>query len=297
MFRLMLAILALLPAASLAAPPAVPDKVLFDFEDADDTGGWLALAFREECTDGFPNFERVAEKATSGKHSLKITFAGGHDWPTIITGEIPGDWMPWETFKADVTVSRECVVGFTVMQEKSTRDNGWDGAVSRWTKTAFLKPGTHTVTGVLHPNAWSAIRPKLENKKELGKCVTLEFFVYAPQKGDVVYLDNIRLVAAKEVEPKSKTEFKVLGVTPNRPLVLLRRMDYVYGDYEIELVVNGKSAGMVSCAGVDRVHRWRNWPAMIPAELVTETTLTIKQVAATAGRDVNMFHLWFFQPK
>ena len=89
----------------------------------------------------------------------------------------------------------------------------------------------------------------------------------------------------------------MLGITPNRPIVILRRMDYVYGDYEIELVVNGKSAGMVSCAGVDRVHRWRNWPALIPAELVTETSLTVKQVAATAGRDVNMFHLWIYQPK
>lgn len=92
-------------------------------------------------------------------------------------------------------------------------------------------------------------------------------------------------------------EFKLIGLTPNRPIVLLRRMDYVYGDYEIELVVNGKSAGTVSCAGVDRVHRWRNWPAMIPAELVTEATVTVKQIAATAGRDVNMFHLWVYQPK
>jgi hypothetical protein len=92
-------------------------------------------------------------------------------------------------------------------------------------------------------------------------------------------------------------EFRVLNVTPNRPLVLLRRMDYVYGDYEIELNANGKSVGIVSCAGVDRVHRWRNWPALIPAEFITEATITIKQIAMTAGRDVNMFHLWFYQPK
>ena len=93
------------------------------------------------------------------------------------------------------------------------------------------------------------------------------------------------------------TEFKILGATPNRPLVLLRRMDYVYGDYEIELVVNGKPAGTVSCMGVDRVYRWRNWPALIPAELITDSTVVIRQVCATAGRDVNMFHLWAYQPK
>jgi hypothetical protein len=93
------------------------------------------------------------------------------------------------------------------------------------------------------------------------------------------------------------TEFRISGITPGRPLVILRRMDYVYGDYEVELLVNGKSAGNVSCAGVDRVHRWRNWPALVPAELVTEATLNIRQVASTAGRDVNMFHLWVYQPK
>jgi hypothetical protein len=92
-------------------------------------------------------------------------------------------------------------------------------------------------------------------------------------------------------------EFRILNVTPNRPLVILRRMDYVYGDYEVELNANGKSVGIVSCAGVDRVHRWRNWPALVPAEFVNDATVTIKQIAVTAGRDVNMFHLWFYQPK
>ena len=62
------------------------------------------------------------------------------------------------------------------------------------------------------------------------------------------------------------SEFKVLNITPGRPVVVLRRMDYVYGDYELEMSVNGKKVGIVSCVGTDRVHRWRNWPAMIPAE-------------------------------
>ncbi|MBP6632575.1 MAG: hypothetical protein KA297_24345 [Kofleriaceae bacterium] len=92
-------------------------------------------------------------------------------------------------------------------------------------------------------------------------------------------------------------EFRCLGVTRNKPVVILRRMDYVYGDYELELACNGKTVGTVSCAGVDRVHRWRNWPALIPAEFVTDETLTIKLVCMTAGRDVNMFHLWVYQPK
>jgi hypothetical protein len=93
------------------------------------------------------------------------------------------------------------------------------------------------------------------------------------------------------------TEFKLLNITPGRPVVILRRMDYVYGDYEIELSVNGKKTTIVSCVGTDRVHRWRNWPAMIPAEAVTDGTLLVRQAGVTAGRDINMFHIWVYQPK
>ncbi len=92
-------------------------------------------------------------------------------------------------------------------------------------------------------------------------------------------------------------EFKIMNITPGRPVVILRRMDYVYGDYELEMQVNGKSIGVIACAGTDRVHRWRNWPAMIPGEMATDSTLNIKQLALTAGRDVNMFHIWVYQPK
>ena len=93
------------------------------------------------------------------------------------------------------------------------------------------------------------------------------------------------------------SEFKLLNVTAGKPVVLLRRMDYVYGDYELEMSVNGKKVSVVSCVGTDRVHRWRNWPAMIPPESVTEGTLLVRQLSITAGRDINMFHIWVYQPK
>ena len=73
------------------------------------------------------------------------------------------------------------------------------------------------------------------------------------------------------------SEFKLLNVTPNKPVVILRRMDYVYGDYELEMSVSGKKVSVVSCVGTDRVHRWRNWPAMIAAENVKDGTLLIRQ--------------------
>jgi hypothetical protein len=92
------------------------------------------------------------------------------------------------------------------------------------------------------------------------------------------------------------SEFKV-NVTPGRPVVVLRRMDYVYGDYELELSVNGRKVGVVSCVGTDRVHRWRNWPALITADNVGSENLIIRQQSITAGRDINMFHIWIYQPK
>ncbi len=93
------------------------------------------------------------------------------------------------------------------------------------------------------------------------------------------------------------SEFKIMNITPGRPVVVLRRMDYVYGDYELELGVNGKKVGIVSCTGTDRVHRWRNWPALVAAEYVTDGSLIIRQQSVTAGRDINMFHIWVYQPK
>jgi len=93
------------------------------------------------------------------------------------------------------------------------------------------------------------------------------------------------------------SEFKLFNITPGRPLVILRRMDYVYGDYELELSVNGKKVSIISCVGTDRVHRWRNWPALISPESVTSETLIIRQQSITAGRDINLFHIWVYQPK
>jgi hypothetical protein len=93
------------------------------------------------------------------------------------------------------------------------------------------------------------------------------------------------------------SEFKLLNVTANKPVVILRRMDYVYGDYELEMSINGKKVSVVSCVGTDRVHRWRNWPALISPEHVKEGTLLVRQQSITAGRDINMFHIWVYQPK
>ena len=91
-------------------------------------------------------------------------------------------------------------------------------------------------------------------------------------------------------------QFQVKNLTPGKELAVVRRIDYVYGDYEVEFLVDGKSGGVSSNAGTDRVFRWRNWPYVIPGEVITKPIVTIKQSAITAGRDINMFRYWFYQP-
>ena len=67
--------------------------------------------------------------------------------------------------------------------------------------------------------------------------------------------------------------------------------------YRTQAFIDGKSAGVCSCGGTDRVNRWRNWPYVISGELVTKNTVTVKQVSMTAERDINMFRYWFYQAK
>ncbi len=111
------------------------------------------------------------------------------------------------------------------------------------------------------------------------------------------YPDGTVVEATGRAHVGGFASYKIHNLTPGRPVVILRRMDYVYGDYEVEYFVDGKSVATASCQGTDRIHRWRNWPVLIPAEEITNSSVTIKQLALTAGRDVNMFHLWVYQPK
>src|SRR4051812_8435305 len=71
-----LALLLVPLAASAAAPPARPDRVIFDFEGKDDAAAWSNLSL-PKVKEPPIKVARAAEHATSGKHSLKLTFAGG----------------------------------------------------------------------------------------------------------------------------------------------------------------------------------------------------------------------------
>jgi hypothetical protein len=185
-------------------PLPLADKTVFDFEDAADITAWSNLVLADAKTkEPAVKIEQSTEHAVSGKHSLKLTFAGGQ-WPTITTAQVTEDWLAYPTFHADVTVSRPCVIGFTALQEKSERGGDWGQLVSRWTKTAFLKKGTNHVTATIPDSNQYGLHAKR------GKVSRFEIFMYAPHDGEVVYVDNIRLTAEKLAAPQ-KTAFTVAG--------------------------------------------------------------------------------------
>jgi hypothetical protein len=196
-------VLAIPPLGASAKSPA-KDKILYDFEDAADLKAWSNLVLPAAKDKEPPaKIELSTEHATSGKHSLKLTFAGGN-WPTITTTHVTEDWLAYPTFEADVFASRSCLVGFTVMQEKSARGTGWDALISRWTKTAFLQAGKNQIKAPLpQPNQY-ALHAKW------GKVLRFEIFMYAPHKGESIYVDNIRLTSEKS-PAKVKKEFTVAG--------------------------------------------------------------------------------------
>ena len=91
------------------------------------------------------------------------------------------------------------------------------------------------------------------------------------------------------------TSFEIHNVTISRPIMILRRMDYARGDFEIEYSANEVRVGVSQCVGSDKRFRWRNWPFLVPAEFVSSEALKITQKALTAARDINMYHFWFYQ--
>jgi hypothetical protein len=193
-FFLSIAISALLTPLSSAQTKEI---VLFDFTNAETLKQFSNLEL--------PNAKEAEPpvKLATDKGRLKLTFAGGN-WPTVTTAKVPEDWMPYHTFRATVTVSRPCIVGFAVLQEKSQRGGGWDNTVSRWVKTAFAQPGKNDISAPLHPDGYSI-------NAKLGKVVRFEIFMYNPEPNESIFVENIRLSPEKEPVKKAATQFQVLG--------------------------------------------------------------------------------------
>jgi hypothetical protein len=90
--------------------------------------------------------------------------------------------------------------------------------------------------------------------------------------------------------------FEIFNVEPNRDVLLISRIDFVRGDWECEVHVNGRKAPNLVAPGADMKFRWRNWPFLIPAELVSEPILRVVLTPIKQDRDVNLFKVWAYQP-
>lgn len=111
------------------------------------------------------------------------------------------------------------------------------------------------------------------------------------------YPDGVAIEDAGIAHEGGFCEYRVGNLTPHQDLVIIRRMDYVHGDYQAEVHCNGQRLERIlDCRGDDRKYRWRNWPYVVPAQHISTDSVKIKQVMLTADRDVNMFHYWFYQP-
>ncbi|MDB5307375.1 MAG: hypothetical protein JWO38_1577 [Gemmataceae bacterium] len=194
----------IIPVCSVPAADEPADRVQYDFEAPADVKAWSNLEPAGARDQEPPaRIEQSTDHATAGKHTLKLTFAGGR-WPTVTTDQVTQDWLSFKTFKADVTVGRSCVVGFTLLQEKSRRGEGWDPAISRWTKTAFLKPGKNEVVAPLPGANDYAVHARW------GKAVRFEIFMYSPHEGESIHVDNIRLGNDK-LPPQAKMKVAIQG--------------------------------------------------------------------------------------
>ena len=191
---------------AVSAVVVAEEKVLFDFEDDAAVKDWTLLAIEGSKLPGAkepaPKMELSTEGATSGKRALKITFDGG-TWPTVTTPAVPlaENWVDqkFAVFKADVTVSRPCLVGIRVLMENRKRDNGYT-----WAVTLICKSGRNELSQALG-GWWTGMTPKD------GKVTGIDVFMYNPHKGESITVDNIRLSTDRLPADKRTVSFKVLG--------------------------------------------------------------------------------------
>ena len=188
-----IALYVLLPVLAL---PDDGDRIL---DKALDAASWSNLEIAKEpkaqiapCPEGF-----------------KITFAGGR-WPTVATTAVPDDWTPWKTLAAEVTVERSCLIGFQAVQERSQRNGGWDGLISRWAKTSFLKPGRNDLRMSLEDPSGNGYGL---NPKKYGRVTALEIFFYTPHPDEGIEVRGLRLLREKSSTGSPGVRFKVAGTS------------------------------------------------------------------------------------
>ncbi len=164
-------------------PLAAAEKLLFDFKDGAALKAWSQFLPDNLKVPGAKEppvkIELSGENAASGKRCLKLTFSGGK-YPTVATHSPLEDWTVYNSFKADVTASRTCLVAFRVVREDDKEHRGW-------VKLALLHQGRNAVVDV-------APTPRgLDNGRPLKGPTQFEIIVYAPREGEAIFVDNLRV--------------------------------------------------------------------------------------------------------
>ena len=183
----------------LLASPALRDDGDRALDKAMDAAAWAPL---EGGKDPKAKVDRLPD-------GIKITFSGGR-WPSVATGAVPDDWTPWKTLAADLTVARPCLVGFQAVQERSLRNDGWDGLISRWAKTLFLQPGRNDVRMSLEDASGNGYGL---NPQKYGRVMSLEIFFYAPHANEALEVRGLRLLREKTAASSPAPRFKVVGTS------------------------------------------------------------------------------------
>ena len=168
-------------------------ETLFDFEHD------IKSVWSNQNLEGYSEanvaIESSDQHVTSGSKSLKLTFPKGH-LPSVFTEKVAiADWSQYKTLCADVFLERDALVVFRALQEKSTRDNGWDGYMGRFERAALMKKGHHSMVALLNTKRDHQFRPTY------GSVVRFEIALYDALEGESIFVDNIRL--SKEL-PEAK---------------------------------------------------------------------------------------------
>jgi len=91
-------------------------------------------------------------------------------------------------------------------------------------------------------------------------------------------------------------EFTLTGAKPGKPVILIFRIDYTHGEWVAGVKMNKAELPDWGVTGQDRKFRWRNWPYVIPADKIDQDTLSFELTYQNAARDINLFHVWAYQP-
>ncbi len=159
------------------------ELTVFGFEDHTIGYNWISSSVPGlKAETAQVKVERVRENATEGENALRLTFSGG-DMPAAkytLPASEKNLWGIYRTFKADVTVGRDCVVFFIAKYGKND-----------WTKIARLSAGKNTVIDLFSQSVDTVS----------------EFYIgmYAPKVGEQIFIDNVRLTTKR---PETITPFR-----------------------------------------------------------------------------------------